>query len=185
MTEPQSLLPIDHPWHLDRRNDLKRLLEQATDLFGCRVEDTSFQGVVLGDRNITLSNGINVFVVLDAAAQFDLEWARFNLAHECIHFLAPSEGTNYLEEGWASHFSLNNCFIPCERIPHYRGIIRSIDNRYYDALLNYEEFLSHRGNIKRLREEQPYISAITKCSIRRLFPECPEALIGKLIRRFE
>lgn len=186
VADPTSKLPDAHPWHKATQDDLSILLDEAQKKFGNATTDKSFEGIILGTENKTLihPDTTKVFISLELRSEYDVEWARFQLAHECIHLLAPSSATNYLEEGWASHFSLNNSFIRPDRIQHFREEIEGRPE-YRAAILYYEAFLVCRGEIKALRDKQPYISKVKASDIKQLFPACPEELSQKLVEGFK
>jgi hypothetical protein len=164
MTEPKSTLPADHPWHFDRRNELEQLLEEAEEKFGNRIPDKKLEGVILGTENRTLSRSDTnkVYVSLNEKSEHDFDWARFQLAHECIHVLAPVPATNYLEEGLANHNSLHNRFMAPDRAPNFRDVIQRNSVRRHDALEMVEALLASGGNIKDLRQVQPYTASTSE-----------------------
>lgn len=95
-------------WTLASR--LGQMLRKAENQFGPRDKSFTIVGIEFRDgvpRVWFPGNCGHVVVQLGLTAMQDPNRAIFQLAHECVHLLDPASGTtNNLEEGVATHFSL-------------------------------------------------------------------------------
>ena len=115
----------------------------------------------------------------------DRQYAYYELAHECIHLLAPTgkRDANFLEEGLAVYFS--------RWYTHYifgEGWWMSdefTNSAYARAFTLVEQLLNLDADmIKKFREVQPVISRITAEQMLNRSPTIPRELAYALEQRF-
>lgn len=107
----------------------------------------------------------------------------YQLAHESIHLLSPtgSKAATVLEEGLATHFS---AYYMREKMaaPKWHSSMKC----YAEAQVMTEELLKIDPDaIKRLRVEQPTISAMSANLLLRFYPALIVYLAERLTKRFE
>ena len=141
--------------------------------------------VLNGDRlilgGLVDSATLGVYVVaylLLSTADLVVSKAVFDVSHEVIHFLAPVPKANALEEGLAIHFSLKH---GCDSVPQLSKARNQLPLPYQKALAVYEEFVANGGDIKTLRQHEPYISKASHELIKHCAPKCGDELIAKLL----
>jgi hypothetical protein len=147
----------------------------GVEFFACSVPHIWFPG----NRN-------HVAVRLTLAAQYDLNEALWQLAHEIVHILGPVKNTNNLEEGVATHFALNvSHYTDKSRVALFRQKVEQTASPYHSPLQDCEALLQmDPGIIKKLRKQQPYLSLITAKQILDVLPSCDGALAERLASRF-
>jgi len=99
----------------------------------------------------------------------NLPEALFDVAHEVIHCLGPVQTATVLEEGLALHFSLYHAH-PEAGLPA----------DYAEALRLYKAFVSAGGDIRPLREVEPYVLRADPGLIKRLAPKLTDDDMNRL-----
>ena len=82
-----------YTWTLPSR--LGRILREVEELYGLRDSSWTVLGIEFGPRNPHLwypSSGKNIVIQLGMSAIDHAGLARYQLAHECVHLLAPNGG---------------------------------------------------------------------------------------------
>jgi hypothetical protein len=163
---------------------LGELLLEAEERYGDRALEWTPLGVEVRDGSrdaiMPLGDTNKRYVVLNSCVEYDMDEAVFKLSHEVIHLLGPVAKANCLEEGLATFFSLNNSKTVGRR-DSLRSRLEQTDPLYIKALEMYEVFVSNGGDIRTLREKQPYISKATPELIRECSPGCSEGDITRLL----
>jgi hypothetical protein len=160
---------------------LGELLDRAETLYGPRVIDCTLLGVQMGltDQPALMHLKGNMwYISLRCSVGSSREEAIFDVSHEVIHFLAPVPKANALEEGLAVHFSLKH---GCDSVPQLSKARNQLPLPYQNALAVYEEFVANGGDIKTLRQHEPYISKASRELIKHCAPKCDDKLISKLL----
>ena len=171
-----------YTWTLASR--LGSMLQVSQDRFGQRDTSYTVLGIEFGGAIPQIwypGNCRNIIIQLTPECATDAVRACYQLAHECIHLLAPSGGqnANNLEEGLAMHFChqylVENFGIewPCT--------IQS----YAEARSAVEElFLVDPSVIRRLRERQPAMYITSPADIISVAPNTRPELAAYLCERF-
>ena len=123
----------------------------------------------------------NIIIQITVSCSDDMNRAVYQVAHEAIHCLFPSggENSNFLEEGLATHFSIEYTQ------SNGHGTWNSNDTKYEEALnLVNELFGIDPHIIKKLRYTEPILSLVTKELLIITNSKIPEDLAAKLVRRF-
>lgn len=164
---------------------LGNMLALAEELYGERDHTYTILGVefVSGIPQIWYpGHGKNIVIQLSKACIVNIQQGCYQLAHECIHLLAPTGGqnANVLEEGLATHFA---AFYMAEKMgaPGWRGTVSSY--AYAEQLV--KQLLAFDSNaIRNLREVQPVLSKISAELIAEKYPAFPEADAIQLTEKF-
>jgi len=160
------------------------MLEQAESKYGARDKTYTFLGIELsniGNPHIWFYGfDRKKFIIrINERCLNDMDYATFQVSQEIIHFLSPSEHANVLEEGLATHFSIEyykNCGLKSWNIT---------DKKYLKALKLVEQlFAIDPDIILNVRKTQPLISSITKELIIETNPTIPECLAEELTKMF-
>jgi hypothetical protein len=146
-----------------------QMLSEAEELYGRRDMNWTPIGVEFFASSVPHiwfpGNRNHVAVRLTLAAQYDLNEALWQLAHEIVHILGPVEmgKANNLEEGVATHFALNvSHYTDKSRVALFRQHVEQTASLYHSPLQDCEALLQmDPGIIKELRKKQPYLSLIT------------------------
>jgi hypothetical protein len=170
-------------WTWTLTSQLGALLHEAERLYGPRDPGFTILGIEFGgDRPGTWYPGDrnHISIRLSTSAQNDTEQAYFQLAHEVVHLLAPSDadGTIVLEEGLAHRFSLE---MSQRNESNLVSTLPSYDHakRHIDALLALDP-----DAIIKLREGIPCFSNMTKNHLCAVIGACPSELAETLCAPF-
>ncbi len=168
-------------WTLASR--ICQMITKAEAQFGAR--DRSF--TVLG---VEFRNGVpqvwfpgncgHVVVQLGLSAMQDPNRALFQLAHECVHLLDPAPGaTNNLEEGVATHFSLE--FMQAEL-----GLTYSTGDAKYDSACSLVRLLisTKSDSVRELRRLHGPLRGITTQQISGICPSLNAGTASQLANPF-
>jgi hypothetical protein len=160
------------------------MLEEVERLFGPRDESWVILGVEIGPDNPRLwypGNRKHVLVQLGIGALNESQRACYQMAHECIHLLAPSGGSHapVMEEGLATVYSEDY-------------MKREFGSSWFSDLPSYtraaslvRELLSIDPNsILRLRAEVPSFTDMNAETFVRAGVNAPQPLIAELIQPF-
>ena len=166
---------------------LGEMLLFAEGMFGPRGPSYTLLGIDFspgGGRTWYPGNCGHIIIQLDMNCLSDRQDAYRQLAHECIHTLAPTgrADANNLEEGlavyfeqWYMHFVFGEGW--------WSGDINTPG--YADALAGAKQLLAMDPDIiKKLRRHQPVIARITSEQIQEVCPSAPPKLADMLASRF-
>ena len=125
----------------------------------------------------------HIIIQLDLEASTDLLQACYQMAHETIHLLAPTGGSNpnNLEEGVASYFAAYylenklNAFNWRPNLPSYKRVLKRVA-----PLLD-----TDISCIRRLREQQPSFSKMDREQVSTAFPNLASEDVSFLISKFD
>lgn len=120
-------------------------------------------------------------------AKHDKKLALWQLAHECVHLLAPSHnGTTILEEGMAGYHQrhwIEKC--PAEFPEWARSESHGISDDYNEAADLVEKLLStDKYAIRQMRHIEPIISEISEDLILHVVPNFGKTGARKLAKKF-
>jgi hypothetical protein len=171
-----------YTWTLASR--LGSILRLAEERFGPRDISYTLLGVEFGGDVPKIwhpGNCRHIIIQLTPACATDTVRACFQLAHECIHLLAPSGGqnANNLEEGLATHFChryLVETFgkdWPCT-IPSYAAARSAVEKL----------LVADSSVIRRLRGRQPAIYLTTPADIAAVASDTQPELAAFLCQQF-
>lgn len=149
-------------------------LREVEDLFGPKAPGFFYAGHEFRNSNPQLwfpGNCGHVVMQLSLECMQDFNQAIFQLSHEVVHLLGPQAKGNstHLEEGMATWFSERYTLRETGRA------IRSQMPCYAaarDAVATLME--ADPTCIRRMREEQPFVSKITSGMVSRFCPDLPE-----------
>lgn len=150
-------------------------------LYGPRAMDHTLLGIQIGlsDKPALMHLRGNMwYISLRSNVETSFEEALFDTSHEVIHSLAPVPKATALEEGLATHFSLNH---GCPSVPKPTRKPNQLGFPYQNALRIYDAFTTNGGDIKTLRQHEPYISKASAALIKHCAPTCDDNLILKLL----
>lgn len=169
-------------WTLTSR--LGRMLANAEELYGKRDRDYTILGiefVVDHPRIWYPGSAKDIIIQLGLNALGDEVQACYQLAHECIHLLAPSGGqsANVLEEGLATYYS--QVFV----LQSFGRHMYSSLPAYESAYANLVKLLQIDANaVKVLRQEEPSMWKFTPDLILKHYPTIGEKLAEQLTSQF-
>ncbi len=161
---------------------LGALLTQVEGEFGPRNRAFTILGIEFREGVPQLwfpGNCGHVVIQLSTSAMNDMNRALFQLSHEVVHLLDPSPGgTNSLEEGLATDFSL--------RYMASRGLASFTGDQRYDRVrqLVRMAFRERSTMAKQIRADYGAWKSITAQQILTLLPELPLADAEELARPF-
>jgi hypothetical protein len=178
-------LPTDdgYTWTLASR--LGAMLQEIEVLYNERDKSWTFVGVEFeasGPQNWFPGNCKNVAIQLNTNALNDNVLACYQLAHECIHLLAPDgkRGAPVLEEGLATVYSE-------DFIAKYFGAEGYTNMESYQnaAALVRDLISSNPDAIKKLRTIEPSFKQMTLSTFLEAEIDFPEQKIIELLETFE
>lgn len=169
--------------------DVRLISEEVELLYGPMVEDWTIRFLVFVNEStpcIYYPKDFNktVGIRLVGPALKDVDFARFQMAHELVHCLSPFGGciANVLEEGMAAFYQQNYS----EKMLGSR--VQLGDKRYVFAMKLYEKFLKEcnmSNPIAKLRSVEPYVHKFTHETFITAGIILPEYLEKLLLMRFE
>jgi hypothetical protein len=178
-----SPIPNGHSWTIVSK--LGHILQTAEARYGERDKSCTILGMEISTQAIPQiwypENCKNAVIQITVNCANDINRAVYQVAHEAIHFLSLTGGanSNYLEEGLATHFSIEYT------LNNGHGIWHSGDPKYDEALKLVEQlFLIDPNIIKTLRHVEPTISLITRELLTRTNSNITQDLADKLTRKF-
>lgn len=178
-TEP---IPDGHSWSVVSL--LGTMLIEAETLFGDRDKSFTILGVELTTEDHPHTwypgNCKHIIIELTENCQNDINRAIFQLAHEVIHCLSPSNsGSNVLEEGLATWFSNKMC-------KQFSSSYFTNNPQYLRACKLVEKLMQYDINIiKKVRVISPCISNFQKSDLLAICPNIDDELIDDLLSPFE
>jgi len=171
-----------YTWTLASR--LGHMLRRAKELYGPRDASYTVLGIEFCGNVPQLwypNNCRHVVIQLTTDCMTNPVKALYQLAHECIHLLAPSGGqhTNVLEDGLATHFA--ECYtreelgvsIPCELESYVKACA------LVERLLEIDPL-----SVRTLRKTQPAMYLLTAEDIVHVYQEIPRDLAEQLVKPF-
>ena len=179
-------LPNDNGYTWTLASLLGDMLHIAEELFGPRDLSYTILGIEFvadvpqiwypGDRK-------HIIIQLDLEASTDLLQACYQMAHETIHLLAPTGGSNAnnLEEGVACYFAayyLENKLNASHwrpNLPSYKRVLKRVA-----PLLD-----TDISCIRKLREQQPSFSKMDREQVSTAFPNLASEDVSFLISKFD
>ena len=174
----------------DRNTDtlsyrLGDMLIKAEKMFGARDYSYTVLGVEFSCEGpcIWYSENRRFITILISSDVDSYSRVLYQLAHETVHLLAPTGGSNAtnLEEGVACYFASHYMK---EAVKEERW--KPADPRYRHALKIVSPLLdSDLGCIRRLRERQPSFTKMSVDDIRSEFPKISDADTHFLVRKFD
>lgn len=176
-------IPNGHSWTIVTK--LGRILEVAESMYGERDKSFTILGVEINQLDypqIWFPSGMNNIVIqLTSDCLYDMNRAVYQLSHEVIHCLNPVLGqkTNYLEEGIATHFSLEYT-----QTKGY-GNFEVSNPEYLKALKLIEELFEIDPKIiSKLKKIKENFISVEKDDFLKINSNIPELLADKLARKF-
>ena len=164
---------------------LGNMLYIAEELFGQRDYSYTILGIEIGPDIPKIwypGNRKDIVIQLDSSAATNMFEACYQMAHETVHLLAPTgeQNANNFEEGVACYFAdlymkeaLKNPYPPPSLLS-YRHAFELVK-----PLLDTDRFC-----IRKLRDQQPLFSKITREQISTTFPTLTPKDVGFLIKKF-
>ena len=161
------------------------MLCEAEKLFGERDYSYTILGVELvydGPRVWYPGDRKHIIIQLSLEAATDLFVACYEMAQEVVHLLAPTGGphANNFEEGVSCYFAelwmkerLNAEFLPS--MSSYRDVLNAVR-----PLLDTDRYF-----VRKLRNQQPSFSKITKEQLKGVFPDLSSDDISFLLKKFD
>ena len=178
-----SPIPNGHSWTIVSK--LGHILQTAETKYGERDKSYTILGVeITAQDNPQIwypGNCKNAVIQITANCANDINRAVYQVAHEAIHCLSLTGGSNsnYLEEGLATHFSIEYT------LNNGHGVWHSGNPKYDEALKLVEElFLIDPNIIKTVRQVEPTISLITRELLTETNSNIPQDLADNLTRKF-
>ncbi len=163
---------------------VKKLLAQATDLFGSPTQDPLWIRVTelksAPHTNFHDDHGIAykgiAFIRVNVGVSGDEQVLQRQIAHEMVHALSKSAQNTVLEEGLCTYFAVN---YGGEYPPHAED---PNEQKYYEALAAVTELLEKCPTvIKELRKPPRSIGSISAEEICKACPDCSDALAKNLV----
>ena len=193
---PQGIPSIVHPdllvtsskaqaFRLTFASRLHEMLLLAEGMFGKRDRSYAFLGIEFTEENPHLHYEAdkNLIMRLHASALLEPMEAYAQMAHECIHMLSPNptKPVTILEEGMAEVFA----YIYMQDTWKVTLPSKTPGSAYHEAreLVGSTMDIDTFG-IKRIREEEPTISLISKALIWKHYPMLYEGVAARLARTF-
>jgi hypothetical protein len=171
-----------YTWTLASR--LGEMLHRAEQLYGARDASYTILGFEFGAGVPHIwypGNRRHIVIQLTLECLTDLRRACYQLAHECVHVLAPTGGqtANVLEEGLASHFS--ELYFQ----DTFAATMPSDLQSYADACGSVRQLLAiDQTIIRTLRSTQPAFHLVTADNILALRTDVPRPLAESLVVPF-
>ena len=173
----------------DRLNyRLGGMLIKAEEMFGARDYYYTVLGVEFSRKGpcIWYSKNRRFITIMIRSDVGDDSQALYQLAHETVHLLAPTGGSDAtnLEEGVACYFS---GYYMEKVLKENSYNWWDTGNARYDSVLNVVKPLLDNdiGCIRRLRERQPSFTKMSVDDIRSEFPKISDADAHFLVRKFD
>lgn len=126
----------------------------------------------------------HIAISLSAETFSDRQRTVYQLAHECVHLLAPVEGGGapVIEEGLATAFSEDMIEYWCDNTNKQAY---TVDKRYVNAAARVRELLALAPDaIPRLRAVEPAFNQMTADTFTRAGLNVPPALVAALLASF-
>lgn len=173
------------------KNEWKQILDDtlcdAQSLYGDQVSSVYISDIrtASGGPNIYFpvkGDYDNVEIILSDSCKTDDDQAQFQIAHEVIHCLGPSEQamTTVLEEGLAVLFS--DDYYSKGKMTYYTG---PNETNYLQAKQITQSLLSLNSNgIKELRAIDPRLSHCTFAHLKKVFPNATNNLLNQALDKF-
>lgn len=164
---------------------LQEMLMLAEGMFGTRDRSYAFLGIEFTEDapHLHFEADKNIIMRLSAAALLEPIEAYAQMAHECIHMLSPNptKPVTILEEGMAEVFA----YIYMQDTWKVELPSKMPGSAYHEAreLVGSTMGIDTFG-IKRIREEEPTISLISKALIWKHYPMLYEGVAARLARTF-
>lgn len=179
--------PISGGYSFTLTSKFGDILNQAEYLYGKRDQSFTILGLEFMDSSNPQiwypQNCKHIVIQLNSKCLHDFNEGIFELAHETIHCLSPSEGkfpATVLEEGIATFFSINYT-----KKGGYGDFSNIPNPKYKNAFDKFSQFINYDNLIiKKVREVQPVISLIKYTDILKINNNVPEELAKKLTEQF-
>ena len=177
-----------YTWTLASR--LSDALHRAEELYGTRDKSYTPVGVEIGGDAPQIwfpGNRKHIVVQITPDCVTNYSRACYQLAHECVHILSPSENppTNRLEAGLATHFASKYMLDHIDSSRPWNPVLES----YRKARDDVEYLLGiDKDIIRKLRFsgcKLRKLSDISASDILNINPKVPKAIAEKLEQRFE
>lgn len=154
--------------------EVAALLSRAEDRFGQRDQSYELAGIWYAERGPYVQyaspGSTSIFIVLSDQAQTNDGLALFQAAHEVVHLLAPTGGSDatVLEEGVATMFQHDVC--------EGRGIAVSSElQTYREAEARVRQLLTHAPDaIRAIRQMEPSFARVEPRHILAVAPDIRE-----------
>ena len=178
-----QLIPNGYSCTLPTR--LGELLYEAETKYGPRDKNYTLLGIEFGPgTNQIWYPGDRGYIAIQLAmnALDDLQFSIYQLAHECIHLLAPSgqSGALVIEEGLATVFSEDVVY----RLFQVTGMTTGAP-AYVSAAAQVRELLMVNPDaVKLLRNQEPSFNKLTQNHFTQLFPTIDLVLVDNLLKPF-
>lgn len=177
-------------------SDIWGMADEIESFYGPMVQNWVLRFVVFAEESlpcIYYPDGFSqtVGIRLVPPALSDADYARFQMAHELVHCLAPagkgSDGrvipANVIGEAVAVKFQ---CSYLHKRMKHAKSKISVRGTGYDDALMLYNEFTKFgKGLVQRIRLIEPYFHKWTHDAFVAAAINVPEDLERKLLMKFD
>ncbi len=179
-----SKITSGYSWTITTK--LGHILYVAESQYGERDKSYTILGVELyeGEQPCIWypGNCNNIAIRITSNCSDNMDRAVFQVAHEAIHCLSPTglKNSNFLEEGLASHFSIQYTR------DNGHGVWSYNEEKYARALGLFEELITvDRDIINKLRQREPTLSLITKEILIEVNCNIPEILAEELTKKFD
>ncbi len=186
LIDPQYFIarPNDNNPHITLAYRQAEMLFLMNNLFGPRDQSYILAGIefIAGRPRTRFCLGNNIIIQLHTSTMFDQTELLRELAHETVHILSPLPGrpVKIIEEGMAECFSYlyMRDTMKIRTLPP-SSISYSEAQWLVSMLLTLDPYA-----IKRIREDEPVLSKITKSLILKHYPAFDEGMAARLTRTF-
>lgn len=179
-------------WSMTPANYASRFIQEMEKRYGSRDRSWTYVGVDFSDEvpyvwypgNKETPPRKHIAISLSAEAFSDRQRTVYQLAHECVHLLAPVEDGDapVIEEGLATVFSEDMIEYWCDNTNKQAY---TEDKRYVNAAARVRELLALAPDaIPRLRAVEPAFNQMTADTFTRAGLNVPPALVAALLASF-
>ncbi|EOI5734548.1 hypothetical protein [Cronobacter sakazakii] len=182
----------DDTWSMTPANYASRFIQEMEKRYGTRDRNWTYLGVDFSDGvpyvwfpgSKETPPRQHIAISLSAGAFSDRQRTVYQLAHECVHLLAPivGGGAPVIEEGLATVFSEDMIEYWCGNTNKQAY---TTTQKYIDAAARVRELLALVPDaIPRLRAIEPAFNQMTADTFTRAGLNVPPALVAALLARF-
>lgn len=182
----------DGNWSMTPATYASCFIQEMEERYGSRDRSWTYVGIEFhaGQPQVWFPGGYetpprkHIAICLGAGAFSNRERTVYQLAHECVHLLAPvvGGGAPVIEEGLATAFSEDMIEKWCGNT---RKQAYTSDQKYADAAARVRELLALAPDaIPRLRATEPAFHQMTADTFTRAGLNVPPALVTALLARF-
>jgi len=183
---------VNDTWSMTPATYASRFIQEMETRYGSRDRSWTYVGIEFhaGQPQVWFPGGYetpprkHIAICLSAETFSDRQRTVYQLAHECVHMLAPvvDGGAPVIEEGLATAFSEDMIEKWCGNISKQAY---TSDQKYADAAARVRELLALAPDaIPRLRATEPAFNHMTADTFTRAGLNIPPALVTALLASF-